>query len=58
MSGLQRICKLHGSMIIKSKGNTVTWLWDYVNDKPRLKSDMTTEEIMQSENKKSEIAKK
>lgn len=30
-------------------GKKVTWLWDYVNDKPRLKTEMTKEEIMASE---------
>ena len=28
------------------------WLWDYVNDKPRLKSEMTKEEIKASEKAK------
>lgn len=48
MSGLKRICKMYGSI----KVNTVTWVWDYVNDKPRLESEMTKEEIMASEKAK------
>lgn len=30
----------------------VIWLWDYVNDKPRLKTEMTKDEIMASEKAK------
>ena len=30
----------------------VTWLWDYKNDKQRLKSEMTKEEIAESEKAK------
>jgi len=53
MSGLQRICKIYGGMTVKSNdGKTVKWLWDYVNDKARLESEMTKEEIMASEKKK------
>ena len=54
MTGLQRICKAHGS--IKVFG--IVWVWDYANDKPRLKKDMTPEEIKASERAKWEsIAK-
>lgn len=49
MGGLARICKLYGSMEVNIKGKKATWLWDYVNDKPRLKSEMTKEEIKASE---------
>lgn len=53
MSGLQRICKMYGGMNVKSKdGKTVKWLWDYVNDKARLESEMTKEEIESSEKAK------
>ena len=46
MGGLARICKMYGSMEVSDKnGKKVTWLWDYKNDKPRLKSEMTKEEI-------------
>lgn len=58
MSGLGKICKLYGSMNVKdSKGNQVTWLWDYANDKPRLKTEMTKEEISASEKAKWEQLK-
>ena len=48
MGGLSKICKIHGSM----KVNGVVWLWDYVNDKPRLKTEMTKNEILASEKAK------
>ena len=32
-----------------ANGKKVTWLWDYKNDKPRLKSEMTKKEIAESE---------
>lgn len=35
-----------------ANGKKVTWLWDYKNDKPRLKSEMTKEEIAESEKAK------
>ena len=54
MTGLQRICKMYGSM----KVGDAVWVWDYANDKPRLKKDMTLEEIKASERAKWEsIAK-
>lgn len=47
------ICKMYGSIRAKSfDGKTVTWLWDYVNDKPRRKDEMTKEEIAASEKEK------
>lgn len=53
MAGLARICKIYGSMKMSdANGKKVTWLWDYVNDKPRLKTEMTKEEIMASEKAK------
>ena len=37
MGGLARICKMYGSMEASdANGKKVIWLWDYVNDKPRL----------------------
>jgi len=45
MSGLQRILKDHGFMNV----NGVMWAWDYVNDLPRIKSEMTKDEISASE---------
>jgi len=53
MAGLARICKMYGSMEVSdASGKKVTWLWDYVNDKPRLKSEMSKEEIKASERAK------
>ena len=55
MSGLQKICKLYSGITVKSKDKTVKWLWDYVNDKPRLETEMTKEEILASEKKREAI---
>ena len=33
-------------------GSKVVWLWDYANDKARLKSEMTKDEIMASDKAK------
>lgn len=35
-----------------ANGKKVTWLWDYANDKARLKTQMTEDEIMASEKAK------
>lgn len=45
MSGLQNLCKLYGKM----KVGNVLWVWDYVNDKPRKKSEMTKAELAASD---------
>lgn len=38
--GFQRILKIYGEMkVTDSKGNTVVHVWDYANDKPRLKGE-------------------
>lgn len=53
MAGLARICKMYGSMKVRgADGKSVTWLWDYANDKPRLETEMTKEEIEASEKAK------
>lgn len=53
MGGLAKICKLYGSMTVKDEhGKEVIWLYDYANDKPRLRSEMTKEEIAASEKAK------
>jgi hypothetical protein len=53
MAGLARICKMYGSMEVSgTNGKKVTWVWDYVNDKPRIKKEMSKEEIMASEKAK------
>jgi hypothetical protein len=45
-NGLQRVLKQIGSVICEGEdGKKVVWYWDYVNDKPRLKSEMTDAEI-------------
>lgn len=48
MGGLARLCKIYGAIKI----NEERWLWDFVNDKPRLESEMTKEEIGASEKAK------
>ena len=35
-----------------ASGKKVTWRWDYKNDKPRVKSEMTKEEMAESEKAK------
>ena len=53
MSGLQKILKSHGEMhITDAAGKKTVWLWDYANNKPRIKSEMTGEEIAASERAK------
>ena len=52
MGGLARICKMYGSFKVSQNGKKVIWLYDYKNDKPRLKSEMTKEEITESEKAK------
>ena len=55
MAGLRRICKLYGGMKFKgADGKTVEWVWDYVRDEPRLKSDMDKEARAASERRKYE----
>ena len=50
MGGLSRLCRMYGRMKFKDKdGKEVMWLWDYKNEKPRLESEMTKEEIGESE---------
>ena len=53
MGGLAKICRIYGSMeMTDSKGNKVLWLWDYVNEKARLSTEMTKEEVTASEKEK------
>ena len=50
MNGVARICKLYGSIeAVDKNGKKVIWLWDYVNDKAMLKTEMSKHEIMASE---------
>lgn len=37
---------------IDENGKKVIWLWDYANDKPRIKTEMSKAEIMESEKAK------
>jgi hypothetical protein len=48
MSGLRRICKMYGAMTIQG----VEWVWDYATDEPRIKSEMTKEQLEASERAK------
>lgn len=58
MAGLQRVLKLYGSIVVKGNdGKSVTWVWDYANDKARLKSEMTKIEFGASEKAKWESIK-
>lgn len=53
MAGLARICKMCGGMKFKDKdGNVVEWIYDYARDEPRLKEEMTKEEMAASEKAK------
>ena len=50
MTGLEKICKIYGSMTaIDNDGKKHVWLWDFANNKARLKSEMTKKEIAASE---------
>jgi len=41
MSGLAKICKKYGSIkVTDSAGKKAIWVWDYVNDVPRLKTEI------------------
>ena len=49
MSGLAKICKIYGSLeMVGEDGKKVVWIYDYAKNKPRLKSEMTKEEIKAS----------
>jgi major membrane immunogen (membrane-anchored lipoprotein) len=52
MTGLQKILKAYGDVKVTSGGKTVVWTWDYAKDEPRIKSEMSKEEIMASEKAK------
>ena len=52
-SGMQRILKMYGTLTAQDQhGKKVIWLWDYANNKARLKTEMTKEEIAASERAK------
>lgn len=48
MSGLSKICKMYGKM----KVGNVMWVYDYVNDRPRIEKEMSKEELAASEKAK------
>jgi len=53
MAGLARLCKMYGSLKVTGQdGKSVLWVWDYANNKPRIKKEMTKEEIVESEKAK------
>jgi len=53
MGGLARLCKLYGGMSFTDKdGKTVEYVWDYAKDEPRLKGEMTQDELIASERAK------
>jgi len=57
--GLSKVAKIYGgATATDTKGNKTEWLYDYANDKPRLESEMTDEEIKASEKAKLQEAKK
>jgi hypothetical protein len=58
MGGLAKICRMYGGMEVEVDGRNAEWVWDYVNEKPRLKSEMTKDELKASEKARFEIIKK
>lgn len=53
MGGLAKICKLYGGInFVDKNGNKTEYIYDYVRDEPRLKSEMTKDEWMASEKTK------
>lgn len=53
MSERDKICQAFGSYeYTDTLGNRVTFVWDYVQNKARLKSEMTKDEIVESEKAK------
>lgn len=59
MGGLKKILKMYGEMKVSDAlGSEVIWCWDYHKDEPRVKSEMTKDEINLSEKAKWEQIKK
>lgn len=47
------ILKIYGEIQAADRhGNSITHVWDYANDKPRIKGEMTKEELAASEKAK------
>lgn len=58
MTGLQKILKRYGRIkAADSNGKTVVWIWDYKLDIPRLESEMTKDEMAESERAKWKLIK-
>ena len=57
MTGLSKVCKMFGSMTVKSKGKSVMFVYDYIQDRVRCKSDMTKSELKANEKAKYEHGK-
>jgi len=51
------ICKTLGSMNVTSEKGTKVWVYDYIQFRPRLKSDMTKAELKANEKAKYEHGK-
>lgn len=59
MGGLARILKMYGSMVVTdASGKKAVWIYDYANNKARLKSDMNKEELAANEKAKYQQIKK
>jgi hypothetical protein len=59
LHGLEKVLKLYGQLQVNDgNGNKVTWVWDYANNKPCKKSEMTDEEFVASEKAKWEKSTK
>lgn len=53
MGGLAKICKIYGGMTVTdASGNKIEWVYDYKNDRARLKKEMTEQEFVESEKAK------
>jgi major membrane immunogen (membrane-anchored lipoprotein) len=53
MGGLGKVLKMYGEMTVTDKdGNKVVWVWDYAEEKARIKSEMTKEQFAKSEKAK------
>lgn len=49
-NGLQRVLKMHGKIsVINKHGKKVIHVWDYAKNIPRIKSEMTEEEVRKSD---------
>jgi hypothetical protein len=55
MTGLSKVLKMYGKMNVTDKnGNKVVWVWDYAENKARLETEMTKEQLAKSEKAKYE----